>query len=124
MEAEGGSIELYAQMVGSSVDAIKKQFWIDAKHSTKITYMLDKIIQEKGFEVSDEELNQGIQAFAINAGMEIENATKKNLGPMVDSIAYEIKTEKAIQYLEEHAIVTVTEASAEENQQEKSSKLN
>jgi trigger factor len=96
-------------LAGSNVENLKKDIWKDAKISTRISFMLDKIVKEKGFEVSEEEIENGIKAFAMQIGMVPENA-QQNLGPMVDQVIYNLKTEKAIQYLVDHAIIKIVKA--------------
>ena len=111
LKAEGGSIELYAQMIGKSVEEVKKQFWTDAKRSTRITHMLYKMVTNMDFDISEEELNEGIMNFARQYNMHTENLDelKKNIGPMHDRIALELKSGKAAKYLIDHAIITLVD---------------
>lgn len=109
LESQGGSIDMYLQLAGSNVENLKRDIWKDAKRSTRISFMLDKIIEEKGFEVSEEELDNGIEDFAIQIGMNTENA-KQNLGPLVDQVIYKLKTEKAIQYMVDNAVIKIVKA--------------
>ena len=109
LESQGGSIDMYLQLVGSNVENLKREIWKDAKNATRTSFMLDKLIEEKGFEISEEELDKGIEAFAIQIGMKTENA-KQNLGPLVDQVVYKLKTEKAIQYLVDHAVIKIVKA--------------
>ncbi|TGE39949.1 trigger factor [Desulfosporosinus fructosivorans] len=106
LKSQGGTIEGYLQMINSNVQTLKKQIWEDAKNVTKSTYILDKIIQEKGFEVSDEEENSGIEAFATSLGMDKENA-RENLGPLLGKVLFDLKADKVAQYLLKHAVITM-----------------
>ncbi len=92
-------------MINSTMDNLKREIWENAKNITKSNYILEKIIQEKGFEVSDAELTSGIETFAVNIGMDTKNA-KKNLGPLVEKVLFDLKANKAIQYLLDHAVIT------------------
>ncbi len=109
LASQGGNIDLYLQMTNSNEESLKREIWKDAKIHTRVSFMLDKIVAEKDFELSDDELNQGLEAFAAKIGMDTKNA-KANLGPMVENVMYELKIEKAIQYLLDHAVITVAEA--------------
>lgn len=115
LESQGGTIDLYLQMTGSNKETLKAQIWKDAKNFVKSHYMLDKILQEKNFEVSEEELNKAIEQFAINNKMDIGNNLKERLGPMADSIAYELKIEKVSEYLVSHAKISIGESPEKSN---------
>nr|WP_245867731.1 trigger factor [Sporomusa silvacetica] len=111
LKAQGGSIELYFQMTNSNMDTLKKEIWKDATTITKSNYILEKIITEKEIEVSDEELNNGSQALAASIGMDTKNA-KENLGPLVKKVLFDLKANKAIQYLLDHAVITIEDFAA------------
>lgn len=113
VSAEGGSIELYLQMTNTDFASFKKQLWQDAKMVIKTNCLLEKIIEEKAFEVSDEELKNGIESFGISIGMAKENAKKENLGPLVDKVLFDLKADKAVAYLLEHASIAVEDKSEE-----------
>lgn len=106
LATEGGDIDLYLQMTNKKPESFKKQMWEDAKNAVKTEFILDKIINEKGFEVSEEELEQGAEVFASQIGMDKENA-RKNLGPLVNKLIFELKAERAIQYMIDHAAITI-----------------
>lgn len=111
LAGEGGSLDLYLQMTGSNKEILKSRMWQDAKIVVRSNFMLDKILKEKGFTITDKELNGAITQFATNFGMEVENAREK-LGPMVDKIAYDLKIEKTIQYMVDHAAITISETAS------------
>jgi trigger factor len=115
LESQGGTIDLYLQMSGNNKETLKAQMWKNAKNFVRSHYMLDKILQEKNFEVSEEELNKGMEQFAINNKMDIDNNLKDRLGPMADSIAYELKIEKVIGYLVNHAKISIGETPGRSN---------
>lgn len=113
---QGGTIDLYLQMTNSNVETLKKQIWEDAKNLTKSNFILDKIIEEKEFEVSEKELNIGIESFVRSIGMDIDVDMKdprKNLGPLVDRVIFDLKAGKAAQYLVDHAVITIAERNEE-----------
>lgn len=106
LAAEGGDIDLYLQMTHKKPESFKKQMWEEAKNAVKTEFILDKIINEKGFEISEEELDKGAEVFASQIGMDKGNA-RKSLGPLVNKVLFELKAEKAIQYMIDHAQITI-----------------
>lgn len=104
LEAEGGTLDLYLQLINKKSGDFKREVWEDAENSLKADYILDKIIKEKGYTVSEEELNQGCEEFALSINMSPENAGQK-LGPLVHKVEHDLKAEKAFQYLLEHAVI-------------------
>lgn len=104
LEAEGGTLDLYLQMMNKKRGDFKKEVWADAGNSLKADYILDKIIEEKGYSLSEEELQRGCEKFALSINMSPEN-TRQNLGPLVRKVEYDLKAEKAFQYLWEHAVI-------------------
>lgn len=108
VKAEGGTIDLYLQMMNKKTDDFKREVWEDALNTLKSDYILDKIIKEKGYTVSEEELNQGCEKFALSINMSPENA-RENLGPLITKVEYDLKAEKALHYLLEHAVITTVE---------------
>lgn len=103
LAAQGGNIEMYLQMTNSDPAAFKKQIWEEAKLNLKAEFVLGKIIDEKGFEITEEELMAGIEAFAATLGMEKENAREK-IGSLLQKVEFALKAGKAAQYLVDHAV--------------------
>lgn len=116
IKSEGGTLELYLQMINSDFESLKKKMWQDAKLVIKTSYLLEKIIEEQGFELTDEELNKGIELFAKSIGMDTENA-KENIGPLINKVIFDVKSEKAAVFLLKSAVITIAE-------KEKKAKMN
>lgn len=104
--SEGGNIDLYLQIRNINMDKLKLEIWDVATNITKSQYIIDKLLQETTYSVTDEELNQCVERFAINNGMEVSTA-KDNLGPLLEKMCFEIKAGKAIQAVLDKAIITV-----------------
>jgi|GEM_PF-1232400 trigger factor len=111
LQAEGGTLELYAQMIGKTMEEIKKEFWADAQRSVKINYLLEKIVNEKGFDISEAEHRDGVIDFAQQYNMDTSDYEdlRKRVGPMFERIAMELKSEKAAQYLVDHALISLVD---------------
>lgn len=112
LQAEGGNLEIYAQMIGKSMEQLKNDFWQDAERSVKIHYLLEKIVSKKGFDISEEEHRQGVIDFARQFNMDGDDYEdlKKRVGPMFENIATDLILAKAAQYLVDHAVVTLVDS--------------
>lgn len=108
MKAQGLSLEQYFEMTQASEDEFRQDLWPDAENTVKTNFMLEKIVEEKGFEVTDEELDNRIGEIAKSMGVELDQA-KQNLAGIVDNIIFNMKIEKAIEYLVDNAKVTETD---------------
>jgi trigger factor len=104
MKAQGLSLDAYFEMTQASEEEFRQDLWPDAESTVKTNFMLEKIVEEKGFEVTDEELDNRISEVAKNMGVEIDQA-KQNLAGVMDNIIFNMKIEKAIQYLVDNAEV-------------------
>lgn len=108
LRMQGLSIEQYFQLTGRNVDRFNEEMWPEGEKNARTNFMLEKIIEEKGFEISDEELDNQIKEIAVSMGVELDQA-KQNLAGVMDDLSYRLKIEKAVDYLVEHAVITETE---------------
>lgn len=108
MKSQGLSLETYFQMSQANEEEFRQDLWPDAESTVKTNFMLEKIVEEKGIEVSDEELDNRIGEVAANMNVELDQA-KQKLAGIMDNIIFNMKMEKAIQYLLDNAKVTETE---------------
>lgn len=115
MVSQGLSFEQYLQFTNSTLESFKEQMKPEAERNAKINFILEKLVEEKGFELSDEELDQQLGEIAQSMGVELEQA-KQNLAGMMDQIEYNIKVDKAIQYLVDNAKIIEDEENSEEEQ--------
>lgn len=84
---------------------------------------MEKLIDEKGIEINDEELDIYINEMAERSGMEVERV-RQNLEGMEESIRNNLKMDKALDYLVEHAVVSIeedVEVEAQDQDEEKAS---
>jgi len=103
--SQGLNLEQYFQYTGSSADDLISDMWPEAEKIVKTTFLLEKLVEEKGFEVTDEELNKEVEDAAISMGVDPEQA-KQNLAGIMDNIEFSIKMDKATQYLIDNAVIT------------------
>ncbi len=115
MRMQGLSLEQYFQLTGTGYDDFKQEVWPDAEKNVKINFMLEKILEEKGFEATDEEVDQEIANSAQRMGVDPEKA-RQNLAGVMDNVIFGVKIEKTIQYLVDNAVVTEYEDGEAEEQ--------
>lgn len=113
MASQGLSLEQYFQFTGSNPEAFYSELRPEAERIVKTNFMLEKIVEEKGFTISDEELNKQIEDVAKDMGADLETA-KATLGELKDNIEQGMKIDKAVQYLVDNAIISEKEENSEE----------
>ena len=108
MAAQGLSLEQYFQFTGSNPEAFYSELRPEAERIVKTNFMLEKIAEEKGFTVTDEEIDKQIETIAKDMGLELEQA-KERLNVLRDELQESMKVDKAIEYLVDNAIITEKE---------------
>jgi trigger factor len=106
--AQGIKLDQYFQLTNTTEDDFRQDMWPEAEHNVKVNFMLEKIIEEKGIEVTDEEIDNRIDNIAASMKIELEQA-KQNLAGIMDNLVYNLKLEKAIKYLVDNAQITENE---------------
>lgn len=91
--SQGGSIELYLQMMNSNVDTLKMQIWKDAKQALRSEFLLDKSIAEKGFELSEEETIKELKPSQLKSEW-IPGMPKKTSGLCSPILSMKLKPKK------------------------------
>jgi len=112
LSSQGIGLDQYFQMTNSNLNEFKQDMLPEAERNAKTNFMLEKIIEEKGFELTDEEIDIQIAEIAQQMGVEFDQA-KQNLAGVMDKVRFNMKVDKAIQYLIDNAVITETEVSAE-----------
>ena len=113
MAYQGLTLEQYFQFTNSNREDFSQKIWPEAEKSVKGDFMLEKLAEEKGMEVSEEELNEHIMKLANNFGMEVDKI-KEELGDAIENIRTGLKIDKAIDFLIDKAVVKeVAEITAE-----------
>ncbi|NLO21330.1 MAG: trigger factor [Syntrophomonadaceae bacterium] len=115
--SQGISLEQYLTITNSNVEMLINSIMPDAERQLKTNFILEKLIYEKGIEINDEELNIYINDMAVRTGMEVEEV-RKNVEGMEDNIRNNLKMDKAVDYLVEHAVVSIEEKEEAEAQGE------
>ncbi|NLN86816.1 MAG: trigger factor [Syntrophomonadaceae bacterium] len=112
---QGISLEQYFQMTKSNVDEFREDMRPQAIQQAKTNFVLEKIIEEKGIDLTDAEIDHEIGVIAQQMGVELEQA-RQNLEGLMERITYNIRIDKAVQYLVDHAVISVIEPEAGEGE--------
>lgn len=102
LASQGLSLEQYYQFTASNQEELENDLRPEAERTVKINFLLEKLVEEKGIEVTDEEMNKQIEEAANSMGVDPEQA-KQNLAGVMDSLEYSVKMDKAVQYLIDNA---------------------
>jgi trigger factor len=108
LRMQGLSMEQYFQLTGRNVDRFNEEMYPEGEKNARTNFLLEKIMEEKGFDISDEELDNQINEIAVSMEVEPDQA-RQNLAGVMDDLAYRLKIEKAVDYLVDHAVVTESE---------------
>jgi trigger factor len=108
MASQGLTLEQYFQFTGSNPEAFYNELRPEAERIVKTNFLLEKIVEEKGFSISDEELNKQIEDVAKDMGADLETA-KATLGELRGNIEKGMKIDKAVQYLVDNAVISEKE---------------
>ena len=117
IEAQGIGLDQYFEMTKSNLNEFKHDMLPEAERNAKTNFMLEKIIEEKGFELTDEEVDKQVEEIAEQMGVDFDQA-KQNLEGVMDKVRYNMKIDKAIQYLVDNAVITEKEVAAQEADKE------
>lgn len=72
LRAQGASLQVYAQMLGGNMDAIKTSLRPNALNTVKTNVMLNAIVDAENIEVSDEECEEEYKKLAESYKMDVE----------------------------------------------------
>ncbi len=101
LRAQGASVEAYAQMMGGSVDTIKKSLRPGAINVVKTNVMLDAVVDAEKIEVSAEECEEEYAKLAEAYQLDVEKV-KEILD--VKSLTGDLQVRKAAKLISESAI--------------------
>ena len=112
ISSQGIDLDQYFKMTNSNLHEFREDMLPEAERNAKTNFMLEKIIEEKGFELTDEEIDNQIAEIAEQMGVDIDQA-RQNLEGVMDRVRFNMKVDKAIQYLVDNAVITEKEPSPE-----------
>ena len=105
MKAQGLELAQYLQFTGQDMEAFKANFKEDAEHQIKSRLVLEKIAEEENITVSDEEIDEELKQIADMYRMPFEELKKSFAAYERESLAGDIKVQKAAKVITESAEV-------------------
>ncbi|HZK01247.1 MAG TPA: trigger factor [Anaerovoracaceae bacterium] len=105
ISAQGLSLEQYLQYLNKTTEDLSQDMRPEAEQMAKSNFMLKKIIEEKGFAATDEEVGKQLEEMSGDMGIPADQLTAE-LPYITDNIEFSIKVDKAIQYLVDNAVIT------------------
>ena len=102
---QGFSLDRYLAMVGNTREQFKEEMKGEAEKSIKSHFILGKIAEEKGIEISDAELDENITLLATKAEKTLEEA-KEMLGDSIENIKLNMMLDKATQCIIDTAVIS------------------
>ncbi len=112
LSQQGMDIKLYFQYTGMNMDDFRESYRERAVNEVKLRLALEKIAEIENFEVSEEEINDGLKNVAAANNVDVE--TIKRFIPFEDYVM-DLKVQKAIDLIKETAVTddTAVEETAE-----------
>ena len=103
---QGMKLEDYVQMAGISIEQMRQDMRPQAEQSVRENLVLETIAKQMDLKVTDEDFEKQIEKAAQEFGMEAD-AVRPSLEGSRERIEYGILLDKAVDYMKEHADITV-----------------
>lgn len=105
ISAQGLSLDQYLKYLNKTTEDLNQDMRPEAEQMAKSNFMLKKIIEEKGFATTDEEVDKQLEEMSSGMGIPADQLTAE-LPYIIANVEFSIKVDKAIQYLVDNAIIT------------------
>ncbi|MGE5543557.1 MAG: trigger factor, partial [Bacillota bacterium] len=112
MYYQGIKLEDYIQMSGITLEQMRQDMRPQAEQSVRENLVLETIAKQMNLKVTDEDFDKQIDKAAQEFGMEAE-AVRPSLEGSRQRIEYGILLDKAVDYLKEHAEITMIEGQSD-----------
>ena len=100
LQMQGMNIDTYLNYTGLDMEALRGQFRDKAIHQVKLRLALEKIAEQEGIEVSDEDIEKAYEDLAKNYGVELDRV--KEIVP-ADGLKKDVAVEKAVDVVRDSA---------------------
>lgn len=110
LQQQGMSIKLYCQYTGMDEQAIRDTYRERAEGEVKLRLALEKVAELENFEVTEDEINNGLGEIAAANNMDV--ATVRRFINVAEYAA-DLRVQKAIEFIRENAVVDNAEEAAE-----------
>ena len=105
LRVQGMDLATYVQYMGEDMAKFRESIREDAFKKTKTRMLVAKIVDQEGFEVSDEEIHEYLEDMAKQYGMEVDKLVEA-IGPQnVATLGGDIKMRKAVDFVYENAVI-------------------
>lgn len=110
LQQQGMSLKLYCQYTGMDEQAIRDTYRERAEGEVKLRLALEKIAELENFEVTEDEINNGLGEIAAANNMDV--ATVRRFINVAEYAA-DLRVQKAVEFVTENAVVDNAEEAAE-----------
>lgn len=110
LQQQGMSLKLYCQYTGMDEQAIRDTYRERAEGEVKLRLALEKVAELENFEVTEDEINNGLGEIAAANNMDV--ATVRRFINVAEYAA-DLRVQKAIEFVRENAVVDNAEEAAE-----------
>ena len=105
LRVQGMDLATYVQYMGEDMAKFRESIREDAFKKTKTRMLVAKIVDQEGFEVSDDEIHEYLEDMAKQYGMEVDKLVEA-IGPQnVATLGGDIKMRKAVDFVYENAVI-------------------
>lgn len=103
LSQSGMNLELYYQFTGTTEEGLREQIRVDAEKNVRGSLVLEAIVAQENFEVTDEDIEAEIKEMAKLYNMEYDQV-KSFFDTQTEQLRSELKTKKALDFLSEAAV--------------------
>ena len=101
LDQQGFELNDYYQMTGKNEAEVRNEALEQARNNAKHAFVYDAIAREAEIKVTNEDVEARLQDIANRYNMKLEDV-KKHLEKQLNSIAYNIKDEKVVEFLKKN----------------------
>lgn len=103
LQYQGLSLEQYFQFTGQNMATLKDNMKVEAEKKIKSRIVLEAIAKAENIEISEEEVKEELEKMAKTYNMEYDKLTETMGEEEKESIKEDIKSNKAVELIVEHA---------------------
>ena len=105
LRVQGMDLATYVKYMGEDMGKFRESIREDAFKKTKTRMLVAKIVDQEGFEVTDEEVREYLEDMAKQYNMDVDKLVEA-IGPQnVETLGGDIKMRKAVDFVYENAVI-------------------
>ena len=105
LRMQGGSVELYLQYMGMTLEQLKENFSKRAERAVRLRLALEKIAELENVAVTDEQVEEEYKAVAASYNIDADTVKKSVSRDMIEP---DIKLRNTVKLIKDSAVVTVS----------------